>query len=69
MSNTILEMIRSKNEELEHLEKALTKAISYKENNVFNIIIILLDPFYLNRCFNFNKFFKIFILAKRKSIC
>jgi hypothetical protein len=34
MSNTIIEMIRSKNEELEHLEKALTKSIAYKDNNV-----------------------------------
>jgi splicing factor 3A subunit 3 len=33
MSNTILEMIRSKNEEIEHLEKALVKAIAFKENN------------------------------------
>lgn len=33
MSNTILELIRSKNEELEHLEKALAKTIAYKDNN------------------------------------
>jgi splicing factor 3A subunit 3 len=33
MSNTILEMIRSKNEEIEHLDKALAKAIAFKENN------------------------------------
>lgn len=40
MSNTILESIRSKNEELEHLEKALTKAIAYKENNVIKNSLI-----------------------------
>lgn len=33
MSNTILEMIRSKHEEIEQLEKALAKAITFKENN------------------------------------
>lgn len=33
MSNTILEMIRSKHEETEHLEKALSKALAYKDNN------------------------------------
>jgi len=33
MSNTIIEMIRSNNEEIEHLEKALVKAIAFKENN------------------------------------
>lgn len=34
MSNTILEIMRSKHEEIEHLEKALAKSISVKENNV-----------------------------------
>ena len=33
MSNTILEIIRSKHEEIEQLEKALAKGISYKEKN------------------------------------
>lgn len=33
MSNTIIELIRSKHEELEHLEKALTKAFNYRDNN------------------------------------
>ena len=35
MSNSILELIRSKHEDIEHLEKALAKAISFKENNVY----------------------------------
>jgi hypothetical protein len=38
MSNSILELIRSKHEDIEHLEKALSKAISFKENNVNNIL-------------------------------
>ena len=33
MSNTILENLRSKHEEVEQLEKALAKALTYKENN------------------------------------
>ena len=33
MSNTLLEIIRSKHEEIEQLEKALSKGISYKEKN------------------------------------
>ncbi|MCQ2821309.1 MAG: hypothetical protein MJ252_28955, partial [archaeon] len=33
MSNSIIEMIRSKHEEIEQLEKALSKAIAFKENN------------------------------------
>lgn len=33
MSNSILEIIRSKHEEIEHLEKGLSKALAYKENN------------------------------------
>jgi hypothetical protein len=34
MSNSIIELIRTKQEEIEHLEKALAKAIAFKENNV-----------------------------------
>lgn len=34
MSNTILEIIRSTHEELENLEKVLTKSILYRETNV-----------------------------------
>ena len=33
MSNTILETLRSKHEEIEQLEKSLSKAITYKDNN------------------------------------
>ncbi len=34
MSNTVLEVLRTKHEEIELLEKAIAKAIGYKENNV-----------------------------------
>jgi hypothetical protein len=34
MSNSILELIRTKQEEIENLEKALSKAIAFKESNV-----------------------------------
>jgi hypothetical protein len=34
MSNSILEVIRFKQEEIENLEKALSKAVMFKENNV-----------------------------------
>jgi hypothetical protein len=34
MSNSIIEMIRAKQEDIENLEKALSKAIAFKENNV-----------------------------------
>lgn len=36
MSNTILEMLRNKQEEIELLDKAIAKAIGFKENNVNN---------------------------------
>jgi hypothetical protein len=39
MSNSILEMIRSKQEDIENLEKALSKAIAFKENNVSILFI------------------------------
>jgi len=40
MSNTILEMLRTKHEEIELLDKAIAKAISFKETNV-NISFII----------------------------
>ena len=33
MSNTVMEILRSKHEEVEQLEKALSKAIAFKDNN------------------------------------
>jgi predicted neutral ceramidase superfamily lipid hydrolase len=39
MSNNIIEHIRSKHEEIEQLEKALAKAITYKDNNVAIFIL------------------------------
>ncbi len=39
MSNSILELIRTKHEDIEHLEKALSRAIAFKESNVYYIDI------------------------------
>ena len=34
MSNTLLESLRSKHEEIEHLEKALARCYGFKETHV-----------------------------------
>ena len=40
MSNSILELIRTKQEDIEHLEKALSRAIAFKETNVTFLVIL-----------------------------